>query len=284
HKDILKEILSKVVEDRLFEEAVLKKVEKKKPDVHPTKKALDKVVTTNGACVMGILKSSLAPELQAATNSLASATTKLKEGLEQAAGAETGTAGKKTPAKGKKATTGSATPNNGSTPSKVTLDGTQHAKLVDDVAAKVYGLVEPRLMAMAQYIIGTVSASKPAATPPDPTPIRRSNKAPSSSSKKHREVPSLSPSSTDPSSSSSDAETPSPPKKQKRGRPRKQALAATDVNQQAVPPAAAHPMQAPAHPYYGAAPGFHAAPRLPPAAAASFIPQNPGGWMMPNLF
>lgn len=45
----------------------MKKVEKKKPDVHPTKKALDKVVTANGACVMGILKSSLAPELQAAT-------------------------------------------------------------------------------------------------------------------------------------------------------------------------------------------------------------------------
>ncbi|CAN0577014.1 unnamed protein product, partial [Ectocarpus sp. 12 AP-2014] len=124
---------------------------------------------------------------------------------------------------------------------QVTLDGTQHAKLVDDVAAKVYGLIEPRLMAMAQYIVRTVSGSKPAATPPDPTPIRRSKKAPSKSSrsKKHREVPSPSPSSTDPSSSSSDAETPSPPKKQKRGRPKKQTLAATDMNQQAVPPAAA---------------------------------------------
>lgn len=55
---------------------------------------------------------------------------------------------------------------------QVTLDGTQHAKLVDDVAAKVYGLIEPRLMAMAHYIVGTVSGSKPAATPPDPTPIR----------------------------------------------------------------------------------------------------------------
>ncbi|CAB1115920.1 unnamed protein product [Ectocarpus sp. CCAP 1310/34] len=221
-KDILKEILSKAVEDRLFEEAVLKKVEKKKPDVHPTKKALDKVVTANGACVLGILKSSLAPELQAATKSLTSATTKLKEGLEQAAGAATGTAGKKTPAKGKKATAGAADKENGSTPSKVTLDGTQHAKLVDDVAAKVYGLIEPRLMAMAQYIVRTVSGSQPAATPPDPTPIRRSKKAPSKSSrsKKHRKVPSPSPSSTDPSSSSSDAETPSPPKKQKRGRPK----------------------------------------------------------------
>ncbi|CAN0308811.1 unnamed protein product, partial [Ectocarpus sp. 6 AP-2014] len=124
---------------------------------------------------------------------------------------------------------------------QVTLDGTQHAKLVDDVAAKVYGLIEPRLMAMAKYIVGAVSATKPAATPPDPTPIRRSKKAPSKSSrsKKHREIPSPSPSSTDPSSSSSDAETPSPPKKHKRGRPRKQTVA-TDINQQAVPPAAAH--------------------------------------------
>ncbi|CAM9516741.1 unnamed protein product, partial [Ectocarpus sp. 13 AM-2016] len=165
---------------------------------------------------------------------------------------------------------------------QVTLDGTQHAKLVDDVAAKVYALMEPRLMSMAQYIVGTVSAPPPAAMAPDrATPIRRSKKAPSkapskssSSSKKHGEVPSPSPHSTDPSPSSSDAETLSPPMKPKRGRPRKQTLAAADVNQQAVPPAAARPMQAPAHPYYGAAPGFHAAPPLPPVAAAGFIPQN----------
>lgn len=44
---------------------------------------------------------------------------KLKEGLEQAAGAATGTAGKKTPAKGKKAAAGAAAKENGSTPSKV---------------------------------------------------------------------------------------------------------------------------------------------------------------------
>ncbi|CAM9811840.1 unnamed protein product, partial [Ectocarpus sp. 4 AP-2014] len=173
---------------------------------------------------------------------------------------------------------------------QVTLDDTQHAKLVNDVAAKVYELLEPRLFAMAEHIIGSVTARTPAVTPPyRSTPPRRSKKAPSKPSwksksrKKRREV--SSPSSTEPASSSSDAESPSPKKAKKgRGRPKKiQPLATADSNQQPTTAAAGRPLQAPAHGYYGAAPGFHAAPPLS-AATAGFMAPPPGSWVMPAPF
>lgn len=56
-----------IVRSELFENAVLEQVSSKRPASCPSKRALDKAVSENGACVASIAKKSLDPVLKKAT-------------------------------------------------------------------------------------------------------------------------------------------------------------------------------------------------------------------------
>lgn len=62
----MKESFCEVVQSQLFEEAVLEKVAKHRPRSCPSKKAIDKAVAENSACVTGLMNKTLDPALKKA--------------------------------------------------------------------------------------------------------------------------------------------------------------------------------------------------------------------------